>query len=101
WHGLATARMALSQLAQATEAAQRAFELAPDSVPVCRTLMDCLTKQNRHAEAADAVASLAAESAPDHDLLLAHASALFAASRPAEAIPVFIRALALNLANPI
>jgi predicted O-linked N-acetylglucosamine transferase (SPINDLY family) len=101
WHGLAVSRLALAQVADATTAARRAFELAPGNAAACKTLIDGLMKQNRYAEAAEAMATLAPGAQEDHELLLAHATALFAARRPAEAVPAFIRALALNLANPL
>ena len=101
WHDLALSQLALQRPLDAARAAERALALAPDSVIACKTLVDCLMKQNRHTEAADAVARLAPEAERDHELLLAQATALFAARRPAEAVPVFIKALALDLTNPI
>jgi predicted O-linked N-acetylglucosamine transferase (SPINDLY family)/SAM-dependent methyltransferase len=101
WHDLAVSRRALSRLPEASAAAQRACELMPADLTACKTLVDCLARQARFDEAVDAARALAPPTEPDHELLLAHATALFSARRPAEAVPVFLQALSLNLVSPL
>ncbi|CAN5144421.1 hypothetical protein BH11PSE9_BH11PSE9_17540 [soil metagenome] len=101
WHDLAISQMALDRLPDATTAAQRAFELAPGDTVACMTLTECLTRQNRHSEAADAFAGLSPDATRSAPMLVAHATALFRARRSAEAIPVFLKALSADLTNSI
>lgn len=101
WHDLAVSHMALARVTDATAAAQRAFELAPADAAACITLADCLLKQNRHSEAADTLAALAPETTRTPAMLVTQATALFGAQRSAEAIPVFLQALSLDLTNTI
>jgi predicted O-linked N-acetylglucosamine transferase (SPINDLY family)/glycosyltransferase involved in cell wall biosynthesis len=58
-------------------------------------------KQSRFAEVVEACGALSPDAVPDHELLLGHATALFSLRRPAEAVPVFLRCLSLDLTNPI
>jgi predicted O-linked N-acetylglucosamine transferase (SPINDLY family) len=98
---LARALARLNRIDEAIESAQRSFELDPTSPLACRILAEYLTRQYRHAEAADCFARLSPEAPRDHDFHSAHGVALFSCGRLQEAIEVFFRSLALKIDAPL
>ena len=101
WVNLARAQSRLERLDDAIASARRAVELDPASPLACRLLADCLTRQHRHAEAADCFGRLAPEAPRDHEFLSAHGVSLFSAGRLREAIDVFFLSLAQKIDAPL
>lgn len=101
WLNLARAQSRIDRLDDAIVSATRAFELNPASPLACRLLADCLTRQHRHAEAADCFGRLAPEAPRDHEFFSAHGISLFSAGRLREAIDVFFLSLAQKIDAPL
>lgn len=93
WVHLAHVQLQQGDVAAATAAALEARRLAPDSTLACATHADCLSRENRHAEAAEVFASLPAGVPRDAEFLSAHGTALLLAQRPQDAIPLYIQAV--------
>ena len=98
---LARAQSRLNQIDAAIESARRSFELDPTSPLACRILAEYLTKQYRHAEAADCFARLSLDAPRDHDFYSAYGVALFSCGRLQKAIEVFFQSLALKIDAPL
>jgi len=97
WLNLARARMRLGQLEGAAEAAQRSLRLDPSSAVAGRLAAESLQHLNRHDEALACLEAVDVSAERDHDFHAAHGNALFQVGRPAEAVPVFFKALALKM----
>jgi predicted O-linked N-acetylglucosamine transferase (SPINDLY family) len=96
WINLAQAERHAGALDRATAAARRAFELDPSHAVAGQMLGDCLAQQHRPAEAAEVYAALEAAGTQEPQAMLRHAAMLQKLHRPAQAVPVLLRALSLS-----
>lgn len=96
WINLANAQRHAGAWPSAIDAARQAWALEPGHALAGQILGDCLAQQHRYAEAADAYAALEASGTQEPQAMLRHASMLHALHRPQDAVPVLLRALALE-----
>ena len=86
---------------QAAEAFRQVRRLAPTHALACALQAECLSRQNRHREAAEVYASLPAGVPRGADFLSAHGTALLLDLRPQEAIPLYIQAVTQDIGHAI
>lgn len=101
WLNLARAHLALRQMEDATQAAQRAFELNAASPLNCRMLAECLVQQHHFAEAAAVFDVYPSDAPRDLDWHNARGNALFQCGRLQDAVETFFQALALKIDMPL
>lgn len=103
WLSLAAVRLRQGLLVEAERSARRALEVQPGNAIACRLLSKLLRELKRSDEAVALFQAfpMAAGSQPDADFLFEQGEALLAAQRAGEAIPVFLRALQLNMFNAL
>ena len=101
WLNLARARISADAPEAAAEAARHARDLQPENPLNTRMLAECLARQNRREEAAQAFDAYPADAPRDADFLNAQGNALFQARRLHEAVDIFFKALALKMDNAL
>ncbi|WP_077037573.1 hypothetical protein [Pelomonas sp. KK5] len=98
---LAGLRLKQGLPAAAEAPARRALELAPSHALACRMLARVLRELRRADEAAAVFDACVPAAAPDADYLFERGEALLDARRAADAIPVLLQALHLNMFNAL
>ena len=93
WVNLANALSHAGALPRAVAAGRRALQKDPGNVLALRLLGVCLTQLHRHAEAVQVMAELEGLGGSTPETMVQHGSALLALLRPAEAVPILLRAL--------
>jgi len=101
WMNLARARLHAGDLSASEAAARQALVLDGRNLLARRILAEGLLQQHRANDAVEAFHSLPADVTVDQDWLNAHGNALFTARRPADAVPVLMRALSMNVDAPL
>mgnify|MGYP000001377824 CR=1 FL=1 len=96
WINLANAERHAGGWRSAIDAARTALSLEPGHALAGQMLGDCLAQQHRYAEAAEAYAALETAGTQEPLAMLRHASMLQALHRPQDAVPVVLRALAIE-----
>lgn len=99
WLHLARARLSGGQIEAAAQAGRESVALLPTHLLGYKFLAETLRQLGRPDQVASLCASLPATVARDEDFLIAHADALAASGQPAEAVPVYIQALGMNVKN--
>jgi len=101
WIALATARYKTGHVETAHAAAARALELEPANAKAAHMFTLTLVVQNRWAEAIEVFERFASGPARKHyDFVVNHGVTLQQLQRPADAVPVLLEAMVLEMADP-
>lgn len=101
WVLLATSRFHLTRVETACEAARRALEIDPSSLQAAHVYTVTLVAQNRWAEALPVFQRFATGPARQvFDFVVNHGVTLQQLHRSEEAVPVFLEAMVLQVADP-
>lgn len=101
WLALATAWLRLARHDAARQAAERAMALEPDNPKAAHIATLALMTQNRWAEALPLFERHLSGPAREHyPFVVNHGTTLAALSRHAEAVPVLLEAMALDISDP-
>ncbi len=96
WVNLANAERHNQAFDRAEAAARRALAIEPLNALALQVLGDSLAQMHRYAEAVQVFETLEGSGQPDAEALVRQASMLQQLMRPAEAVPVLLRALSLQ-----
>ena len=102
WVALASARLHLAQFDAARNAAQRALDVEPTNFKAGYAVCMSLVAQNRWGEALPMFERMAQEGGRgNYKFMLNYGAALTRVARHADAVPVLLEAMTLNVADPM